>query len=313
VRIFLAGATGVVGRRLLPRLVEAGHEVTGMTRSPGKAERIQAAGAEPAVCDALDRPALHEALGEAKPEVVVHHLTDLPADLNPRKLKDAYAANDRLRAEGTPNLVAAAETAGARRFVCQSIAFVYAPRGGTVKSEEDPLYLEAPEPFDNSVRAVVSMERSVLEAGGGMEGLALRFGWFYGPGTAYASNGSIARQIRKRRFPIVGDGAGVFSFVHIDDVVDATIAALDGPPAGIYNVVDDDPGAAAEWIPAYAEALGAKPPRRFPRWLATLFVGGFPAYMMTRLRGASNEKAKRELGWKPRWPSWRQGFKEALG
>jgi nucleoside-diphosphate-sugar epimerase len=313
VRIFLAGATGVVGRRLLPRLVEDGHEVTGMTRSPEKAERIRVAGAKPAVCDALDGPALHAAVGEAKPEVVVHHLTDLPADLNPRKLKDAYAANDRLRTEGTPNLVAAAATAGARRFVCQSIAFVYAPEGGLVKAEDAPLFLDAPEPFDDAIKAVVSMERSVLEAGGGMDPLVLRFGWFYGPGTSYASDGSIARQVRKRRFPVVGNGAGVFSFIHIDDVVDATIASLDGPPPGVYNVVDDDPGPAGEWIPAYAEALGAKAPRRFPKWLASLFVGGFPAYMMTRLRGASNEKAKRELGWKPRWPSWRQGFKEALG
>ncbi len=303
----------MVGRRLLPRLVEEGHAVTGMTRSPAKAARIRATGAEPVVCDALDGAALSEAVGAAKPEVVIHHLTDLPAAINPRKLRDAYAANDRLRAEGTPNLVAAAETAGARRFVCQSIAFVYAPEGGPAKGEEDRLFLDAPAPFDGAVAAVASMERSVLEAGGGMQGLVLRFGWFYGPGTAYATDGSIAAQVRKRRFPIVGNGAGVFSFIHIDDVVDATVAALRGAPSGIYNVVDDDPGRASEWIPVYAEALGAKPPRQFPRWLATLFVGRFPAYMMTELRGASNEKAKRELGWRPRWPSWRQGFREALG
>ncbi len=312
-RVFLAGATGVVGRPLLTRLVGDGHEVTGMTRSPEKVERIRAAGAEPAVCDVHDRAAIHEAIGAARPEVVIHHLTDLPANVNPRKMKDAYAANDRLRQEGTPNLVAGAEAAGARRFVCQSIAFAYAPEGSTMRREDDRLFLNAPKPFDDAVRAVASMERSVLEAGGGMEGLILRFGWFYGAGTAYASDGSIANQVNKRRFPIIGDGAGVFSFVHIDDVVEATVAAVKGGRPGVYNVADDDPAPVREWLPAYAEALGAKPPWGAPRWMASLLVGRFPAYTMTELRGAANDKAISELGWQPKWPSWRQGFKEALG
>jgi 2-alkyl-3-oxoalkanoate reductase len=284
-----------------------------MTRSPEKTEWIRAAGAEPAVCDALDGAAVHDAVGAAKPEVVVQHLTDLPPNLNPRNMKEAYVANDRLRAEGTPNLVAAAATAGARRFVCQNIAFLYAPEGASVKTEEDPMFLDAPPPFDRSVAATAAMERSVLDAGGGLEGLMLRFGFWYGPGTSFASDGYQAKEVRRRRFPIVGEGTGIYSFTHIDDVVDGTMAALEHGPPGIYNVVDDDPAPVSEWLPAYAEALGAKPPRRVPRWLARLLVGRFPAYMMTELRGASNEKAKRDLGWTPRYSSWRQGFKEALG
>ena len=310
-RVFLAGATGVVGRRLLPRLVSDGHEVTGMTRTPAKADEIRAAGAEAAVADALDADAVRDAVGAARPEAVVQHLTDLPTRFNPRKLKQAFAANDRLRAVGTPNLVAAATSAGARRFVAQTIAFVYAAEGGPVKTEDDPLYLDAPGPFDRSVAACQTLERSVIDAPG-LDGAVLRFGFWYGPGTGYARDGAIAELVRKRRFPIAGDGRGVTSFVHIDDVVEATIAGLAAPP-GVYNVVDDEPAPLREWLPAYAEALGAPAPRRVPAWLVSLLGGRYIAYSATEQRGASNAKARRELGWSPRHPSWRQGFREALG
>jgi 2-alkyl-3-oxoalkanoate reductase len=308
----VAGASGVIGRRLVPRLVAEGHEVTGMTRSPEKAERIRAAGAEPVVADALDARGLREAVAAARPEVVVHHLTDLPQVLNPRKLKQAYAANDRLRVVGTPNLVEAALRAGARRLVAQTIAFVYAPEGGPVKSEDDALYLDAPPPFDRSIAACVALERSVTGTAQ-LDGIVLRFGFWYGPGTAFASDGSIAALVRRRRYPVVGDGEGVFSFIHLDDVASATILTLDRGSPGIYNIVDDEPAPVREWLPAYAEALGAPPPRRVPAWLARLLAGRFAVYSATHLRGASNAKARRELGWNPGCESWREGFREALG
>jgi nucleoside-diphosphate-sugar epimerase len=310
-RIFLAGATGVVGRPLLPALIGAGHEVTAMTRAPAKSDRLREAGAEPVVCDALDREALTRAVAEARPEVVVQHLTDLPPDLNPRKLKEAYVANDRLREQGTANMAEAARAAGARRLVAQTVAFVYAPQGGPVKREDNPLYMDPPPPFDRSAAATVALERAVTRTDG-LEGVVLRFGFWYGRGTTFASDGYTAREVGRRRYPIVGNGGGVFSFVHIDDVVAATISALDAP-TGTYNLTDDEPSPVREWLPVYADALGAPPPRRIPRWLARLFVGRFPAYMMTELRGASNEKAKRELGWTPRHPTWRRGFREAMG
>jgi len=293
-------------------LLEAGHEVAGMTRSPGKADALRAAGAEPVVCDALDADAVRPAVAEARPDVVVNHLTDLPQELNPRKLKRAYAANDRIREEGGANLADAARAAGARRIVAQSVAFLYAPQGGPARSEEDPVNADAPPPFDKSVAATVAMERATTETEG-LEGLVLRFGFWYGPGTSFAADGYTAREVRRRRYPIVGQGTGVFSFAHVDDVASATMAALDRGEPGIYNVTDDEPAPMREWLPVYAQALDAKPPRRVPRWVARMFVGPFIAFMATELRGASNAKAKRELGWTPRYPSWRQGFREALG
>ena len=311
-RVFLAGASGVVGRRLLPRLVAEGHEVTGMTRTAAKADAIRVGGAEPAVADALDADAVRDAVAAARPQVVVQHLTDLPQDLNPRKLKTAYAANDRLRAEGTANLTSAAAEVGVTRFVAQTVAFLYYPQGGPVKSEDDPIFRDAPPPFDRSAAASEALERAVIETGP-FEGLVLRFGFWYGPGTTFATDGYTAREVRRRRFPIVGSGEGVYSFIHIDDVASATIAALDRGSAGVYNVVDDEPAPMREWLPVFASTLDAKPPRRVPRWVVRLLVGRFPAYMMTELRGASNAKARRELDWSPRYPSWRQGFREALG
>lgn len=306
-RIFLAGAGGVVGRPLLPRLLAAGHEVSGLTRRPERVEAIRAAGGIPVRCDIFDAPALREAVVAARPDVVIQHLTDLPQDLNPRNMKRAYEANDRLRDVGGTNLLAA----GARRFVAQSVCFMYAPEGGPVKDESAPLFADAPPPFDRTVRIYREAEARIADAAE-LEGIVLRFGFWYGPGTTYASDGYVAGEVRRRRYPIVGGGGGIFSFVHIDDVVEATVRALEHGRPGVYNVCDDDPAPIREWLPAYAQALGAKPPRRVPRWLARPLVGSFATRMMTELRGASNAKAKRELDWQPRHPSWRRGFREAL-
>jgi 2-alkyl-3-oxoalkanoate reductase len=309
VRVFVAGASGAIGRPLIPRLLAAGHEVTGSTRSPDRAETIRGLGAEAARVDVFDAEALRGVLGEAAPEVVVHELTALPERFEPRK-KDLYDATNRVRHEGTRNLIEAARAAGARRFVCQSIAFGYAPRSGRLHEESDPLFLDAPQPFGKAMLIVEGMERRVLETPG-MEGVVLRYGWFYGPGTYFAEDGTTAQDVRRRRYPIPGKGTGVFSFIHVDDAAAATAAAVERGAAGVYNVVDDDPAPMHDWLPAYARAIGAKPPRRVPLWLAKLVAGGFVATMSTRLRGASNAKAKRELGWQPRWSSWREGFGDA--
>jgi 2-alkyl-3-oxoalkanoate reductase len=311
-RVFLAGASGVIGKRLIAPLVESGHDVVAMTRSEGKAGALREAGAEPVVCDALDADALRDAVARAEPEAVVNQLTDLPRDLGRRAMKRGQETNNRIRAVGGPNLAAAARAAGARRIVAQSIAFLYAPRGGPIKDESDPLYHDAPPPLDDSADALVALERATTETEG-LEGVVLRFGFWYGPGTTYASDGHVAQMVRKRRFPVVGSGAGMFSFAHVDDVASATIAALGDAPPGIYNVVDDEPAPAREWLPAYAEALSARAPRRVPTWLASLIAGRAVAFLMDELRGASNARARRELGWTPRYPSWRQGFREALG
>jgi nucleoside-diphosphate-sugar epimerase len=306
-RVFVAGASGAIGRQL----VAGGHEVTGMTRQPDRAEEIRAAGAAAAVCDVFDRAALAEAVAAARPEVVVHQLTALPAVLDFRRA-DLYEATNRVRTEGTRNLLAASRDAGARRVVAQSIAFVYAPVGGWVKDEEAPLVADAPGPFGEALEAIFDLERQVL-GGEVAEGLVLRYGFFYGPGTAYASDGYFADQVRRRRLPIVGRGAGVTSFVHIDDAAGATVAALARGGSGIYNVCDDEPAPSRDWLPAYADAVGAKRPWRVPKLIARLVAGAAAAEIATSLRGASNAKAKRELGWEPLYASWRQGFREALG
>ena len=303
-RVLLAGATGVVGQRLVPRLVEAGHEVTGLTRKPERAEAIRAAGAAAAVADVLDADATRRAVVDAAPEVVVQHLTDLPKELPPRKLAKAYEGNDRLRGEGTANLVAAARAAGARRYLAQNVCFFYAAQGGPVADEDAPLLDDAPPPFDRSGRVYREMEAMVLGTSG-IEGLVLRCGWWYGAGTTWAQDGFYAREVRRRRLPVVGDGGGVFSFVHLDDVVAATLAAIERGAPGAYNVCDDDPAPVRDWLPAYAAELGATPPRRVPRWIAALAVGRFQARMFTEMRGASNAKARRELGWHPAHPTWR--------
>jgi nucleoside-diphosphate-sugar epimerase len=311
VRIFVAGASGVIGQPLLGLLLEAGHEVTAMTRSKKHAEELDRAGAKAVVVNAFDSKGVKSAVAAAGPEVVVHQLTSIPRSLNPRKYGQLMATNDRLRIDGTRNLVEAALAAGARRMLAQSVAFAYAPTGSGLKREEDDLFIEGPFPFRRSVEALAFLEREVTQTEG-LEGAVLRYGFFYGPGTTYAPDGDWAARVRKRQLPIAGGGGGVFSFIEVGDAAAATVAALGGPP-GVYNVVDDEPAPIAEWLPYYAEVLGAKPPRRIPRWLARLAAGEFVAYSMTKLRGASNQKARRELGWKPRFPSWRQGFRQALG
>jgi 2-alkyl-3-oxoalkanoate reductase len=308
-RVFVAGASGAIGRPLVHQLVAAGHEVMGTTRSEERAEAIRAAGARAVICDALDADALRAAVVEVAPEVVVHELTALPHRFNPRD-KQMYAPTNRVRREGTRNLIAAAQVAGARRIVCQSIAFAYAPgERPEVKEEDAPLALEAPLPFGDSVRAIDEMERSVVGADG-LEGLVLRYGWFYGPGTYLADDGSVARDVRRRRLPVIGKGIGLYSFVHVDDAAGATLAAVERGAAGVYNIVDDNPAPQRAWLPAYAEAIGAKKPLRVPVWIARLAMGKI-ATMADVQAGASNAKAKRELGWEPRWPSWREGFREA--
>jgi nucleoside-diphosphate-sugar epimerase len=308
-RVFVAGASGAIGRPLVAQLLAAGHDVTGTTRSDSKAEDLRAAGARAAVCDALDADALRAAVVEAAPEVVVHQLTALPRRYDPRD-KAIYDATNRVRGEGTRNLLAAAQAAGARRFVAQSIAFGYAPGPRPeVKDEDAPLALAAPPPFGEGVRILLEMERAVVGADG-LEGLVLRYGWFYGPGTYYAEDGSIAQDVRRRRFPVIGSGAGLWSFIHIDDAASATAAAVERGAPGVYNVVDDEPAAMRDWLPAYAEAIGARKPLRVPLWLARLAAGKM-AGLVNAQPGASNAKAKRELGWEPRWPSCRTGFREA--
>lgn len=301
----------MIGRRLLPMLRQAGHDVTAMTRSPGKAEQLRAAGAEPVVCDVFDAEALRDAVTAAAPEVLIHELTDLPPNIDPRKMEEQAAGNDRIREQGTRNLVDAALAAGARRIVAQSIAFAYGPVGG-LKSEDDPLFDEAPWPWARSVKALHSLEDAVTKTEG-IEGVVLRYGFFYGPGSSYAQDGFWAGEVRRRRFPVVGRGSGVFSFIHVDDAAAATVAAAERGRPGIYNVVDDDPAPMRDWLPAYAQAVGAKKPFRVPKLLARIVAGEYTTQMATELRGASNERAKRELGWAPRYGSWRQGFSEALG
>lgn len=307
----MAGATGAIGRRLVPMLLAASHDVTAMTRSPARAEELRSAGAEPVVADALDAEAVRAAIAAAAPAAIVHELTSIPQRIRPRRLERDFALNDKLRREGTVNLVAAAQAAGVGRIVVQSIAFSYAPGPpGTVHAEDDPLRTPAqsPAPYRSSAQALLDLERTARSA----SGLVLRYGYFYGPGTAFSPAGSSGQDIVRRRLPIVGDGGGVWSFVHIDDAASATVAALTHGAPGAYNVVDDEPAAVREWVPALASALGAPAPRRVPAALARLLAGSYAVEIMTRAQGAANGKATRELGWEPRYRSWRDGFSAAL-
>lgn len=310
-RVFVAGASGAIGRPLVRRLVEAGHQVTGMTRDPRRAEAIRAVGAEATVCDVFDPAALVGAVVAARPEIVVHELTSLPADLDPRR-KGVYDANNRVRREGTRNLVAASASAGAARLIAQSVAFLYAPVGGWVKGEDEPVLEGAPGQLGAALDAALELERQVLGAAG-VEGTVLRYGFLYGPGTAYAADGYQAELVRRRRFPIVGRGDGTFSFVHVEDAAAATVAACEAGPAGVFNVCDDEPAPLREWLPVYAEAVGARRPLRVPTAIARLVAGRGAVEIAASLRGASNERARRLLGWRPEYESWRRGFADALG
>jgi nucleoside-diphosphate-sugar epimerase len=319
-KIFVAGATGVLGRALIPQLVARGHAVVGMTRSASKQDLVRGLGARPVVADALDPDAVAQAVASAEPEVIVHQLTALSGKMSirdarhPERFGGAILTN-RLRTEATDHLLAAGRAVGGRRFVAQSFgAFRWARTGGPVLTEADPLDPDPPGALRPVVQALLHLERAVTGIEWG-EGLVLRYGGFYGPGTSIslAPDAVMAAPIRKRRFPIVGDGGGVFSYIHVEDAAAATTVAVERGQPGVYYVVDDEPAPVREWLPVLASALGAKPPRRVPRWLGRLMAGEMATLMMTEVRGASNEKAKRELGWKPRYPSWRQGFVQGLG
>jgi 2-alkyl-3-oxoalkanoate reductase len=319
-KVFVAGATGVLGRALVPQLVARDHEVVGMTRSASKQDLVRSLGALPVVADALDPDAVAQAVASAEPEVIVHQLTALSGRMSARDMRHpersaAATMTNRLRTEGTDHLLAAGRAVGARRFVAQSFAaFRFARTGGPVQTEADPLDPNPPAALRTVQEGYLYLERAVMTIEWG-EGLVLRYGGFYGPGTAIslAPDAVMAAPIRKRRFPIVGDGGGVWSHVHIDDAAAATAAAVERGQPGVYNVVDDDPAPVREWLPVLASALDAKPPRRIPRWLARLVAGEAATATMTEARGASNAKAKRELGWQLRYPSWRQGFAQGLG
>ena len=309
-RVFLAGASGVIGRRLGPLLLADGHQVTGMTRSQSKADELRALGAEPVVADALDVPALTEAVRASRPDAVIHQLTAIPPRIDPRRIERDLAMNDRLRGEGTRILVGAARAAGATRIIAQSIAFSYAPGPpGTVHREQDPLLLDdALKAFRRSARALHELEGAVLDA----TGIVLRYGYFYGPGSAISRSGSMGQDLSRRRLPIVGRGEGVWSLIHVDDAARATVAALTRGQAGAYNIVDDDPAPVSRWLPALAEALGAPRPMRVPAFIARPLAGAYGVSIMTKAQGASNELAKRELDWKPEHASWREGFRTGI-
>lgn len=313
-RIFIAGGTGAIGRSLVPQLVELGHRVVASVRTRERAAAAEALGAVPAVVDPLDRAGLTAVVEQAEPEVVIHELTALAgASGDFRKFDREFALTNRFRTEVTDTLLAAATAAGARRFLAQSFCgWPFAREGGAVKTEEDPLDPDPPAGFRKTLAAIRHLETAVLDASG-IEALALRYGLLYGPGTGITRDGILADLVRKHRIPVVGNGAGVWSFVHVGDAARATAAAVSRGSPGLYNIVDDDPAPVADWLPFLAEVLRAGAPRRVPAWLARLAIGGEGVFMMTRIRGGSNAKARRELGWEPRYPSWRQGFPAELG
>jgi nucleoside-diphosphate-sugar epimerase len=306
-RVLVAGATGAIGRQLVPMLVDSGHEVIGLTRSEEKFGTLRAAGAEPAVADALDAESMSTAVRSAGAEVVVHQLTAIPAAIDNRRFGEEFEQTNRLRREGTRNLVEAAVEGLARRVVVQSLSQAYAPVGGWVRSEEDPLYADAPPPFREIFGAIIDLEATALGAEG-IETVVLRYGNFYGPGTAFGAESSNAELVRRRQYPIAGGGTAHWSFIHIADAARATVAAIEDGETGTYNVVDDEPAAVAEWLPVYAAALGAPPPPRIPPPSS-----GFGIFGMLEARGASNAKARERWNWAPEFASWRQGFPADLG
>jgi 2-alkyl-3-oxoalkanoate reductase len=302
-RVFVAGASGAIGSHLVPQLVERGHDVVGSSRSPEKSDRLAALGAEPVVLDLLDAAAVRKTVTAVRADAIVHQATALSGLSDLKNPDKAFAQTNRLRTEGTDALLAAARDVEVRRFVAQSFtSWPYAREGGPVKTEEDPLDPAPVSTMRETLDAIRHLEQTVVGAGG----IALRYGGFYG-----SPDDAQLELVRKRRFPIVGDGGGIWSFVHLDDAAAATILGLEEGAPGIYNIVDDEPAPVNEWLPALAESIGAKPPRHVPRWLARLLAGDAGVALMTEIRGASNAKAKRELGWTLRYPSWRQGFPAA--
>ena len=310
-RVLVAGASGAVGIRLIPILVAGGHSVTGLIRSPSKAESVRRAGATSVVVDALDPPALREAVVGAQPEVVVHEMTALANASDLRHFDRVFAQTNRLRTEGLDHLLAAAREAPAKKIIAQSYCgWPFARVGGPVKTEDDPLDSNPPREFQRSLEAIRHLESAVTEATD-LEGVVLRYGAFYGPGSGLF-DGSALDQLQRRFFPVIDDGGGWWSFVHLDDAAQATACAIENGAPGVYNIVDDDPAPVSEWLPALAAMIGAKPPRRIPRWLARIVAGEHMVVMMTESRAGSNAKARRELGWRPAHASWRQGFAEVL-
>jgi len=307
VRVFVAGGTGALGRPFIAALRAAGHAPTVMTRRPDRAAALRDAGVEAVVADAFDAAAVRAAVLAARPEVVVHQLTAIPERLQPRRYAELLEPTNRLRRETIGTFARAAAEAGTRRLIAQSVAFMLRPQGGWVKDETAPLWTDAPGGTRNAVDALRVLEDTTLGTGG-VEGVVLRYGFFYGPGTTYAPGGYFAEEVRRRRFPIVGEGSGRFSFIHVDDAAAATVLALDHGGPGIYHVTDDEPAPARDWVPAMAAAMGAKPPHRVPLWLARLGAGSTAA-TMTSMRGASNAKAREELGFAPRFSTYRDGFR----
>jgi nucleoside-diphosphate-sugar epimerase len=312
-KIFVAGATGALGRRLVPLLVDCGFDVVAMTRSPRKARALHDLGAEPVVADGLSRDAVMQAVLRSEPEVVIHQMTGLTGVTSLRNFDTVFAQTNRLRTEGTDHLLSAAVAAGARRFIAQSYGnWNYEPKGTRAKSEADPFDPSPPAAQQRSLEAIRRLEAAVLGTTG-IEGIALRYGNFYGPGTGIADDGELAALVRRRRLPIIGGGTGVWSFIHVEDAATATLAAIERGAPGAYNVADDEPAAVADWLPELARALGAPPPRRVPVWVGRLAAGEVGVSMMTRIRGASNAKARRDLGWRPRFSTYREGFRSGLG
>ena len=309
-KVFVAGGSGAMGRRLVPRLVAEGYQVVAMTRDAGKAPWLSAVGAQPVIADALDRAAVRAAVTGAGPEVVIHQLTALGGARDYKRFDREFALTNRLRTEGTDYLLEGARAAGVRRFIAQSYGnWNYARTGTGLKTEQDPFDATPPANQKQSLAAIRYVESAVT----GAEGIALRYGNFYGPGTGFAVDGAIVTRVRKRQFPIVGDGSGVWSFVHMDDAAAAAIAAIGHGGPGVYNVVDDEPLPVSVWLPLLAEAVGAKPPIRVPVWLGRLAAGEVGVSMMTQIRGTSNAKAKAELGWAPQYRTCREGFRDGLG
>jgi 2-alkyl-3-oxoalkanoate reductase len=306
-RVFLAGATGAIGRRLVPQLLARGHSVTATTRTSDKVELLRALGAQPVVVDGLDAVGIGEAIARAAPDAIVHQMSALAGAQDLKHFDAWFAVTNELRTQGTKHLIAAATAAGVQRLVAQSYTgWPNVRDGGPVKTEDDPLDPNPPAEQSESLAAIRSLEDAVLAAP--LEGVVLRYGSFYGPGASESN----VEMIRKRKLPLVGGGSGVWSWVHLDDAAAATVAAVEHGRRGVYNIVDDDPAPVAEWLPYLAEQVGAKPPRRVPVWLGRLAAGEVGVSVMTQIRGSSNAKAKRELGWQPSWRSWREGFREGL-
>ena len=311
-RVFVAGASGAIGQRLVPLLVDSGHEVVGTTRTPAKVDGLRIVGATPVVLDGRDSEAVRRAILEAEPEVVVHEMTALSGDLDFRRFAETFTETNRLRTETTDVMIEAAVDAGARRFIAQSFAgWPNEQSGGPIKTEEDPLNTDPPKQVRETLGAILHLE-AVTTGTAGIDGLALRYGGFYGPGNALGKGGAMLDAVANRQMPVVGGGGGIWSFIHIEDAAQATALAVDRGSPGIYNIVDDEPAPVSEWLPYLADVLGARPPRRIPAWLARLIVGEAAVSMMTKIRGSSNAKAKRELGWRLEYPTWRVGFREGL-